>query len=687
MDKRTLIALLVLLPILIFWQPVTNWFFQKAGYDTTVRPSTQPAAQVDTTTTLPVVPGGTTLTGGASTTSSSLAPGLAVLPATRPSQPATLGSTEKGGEYRMAVQVVPDGAGINSIILNEFKKTVEKDSPLYAFETPYAGAEAISRPLATVSVTVDGKIIDLGNARWNLERSDNNSATFSTVIVDGAQPLLRLVKRYQLAPSSDPATQGYELAMTQTAENLSGRDLRLTTVFAGPTMPPHESDRGGDRNVLAGFLARSTVSVAHEAIESFSKGKERRTYAKDDQGNPLVWAGAASSYFNALVRPVAPGNPNAMGNFVADFTAIALNPEAAGVDHQIATSLTTNEIQVPAGQAVEMPLRAFFGPRQRSLLNNAYYASLPVMYNQSLVLTSGPCGACTFQWLIGVLVWLLGAFHWVTRDWGLAIIGLVVLVRAILHPITKRSQISMSKMSKMGPEIKKIQERYADDKDAQNRAMMEFYKEHGATPILGCLPMFLQMPIWLALWQALYTTFELRQAPFLWGWTWIHDLSKPDHLVDFHRNFHFLFWDFSGFNLLPILMGLVFFVQTKLQPQPVATTPEQEQQQKMMKWMTVLLFPLMLYSGPSGLNLYIMTSTLIGVIESKIVRDHIKQREEAEKNGVVLVDPGKKFRGGTQSTVRSSKPTKPEKKGGLAGLLADLQAKAEQIRREADKKK
>jgi YidC/Oxa1 family membrane protein insertase len=687
MDKRTLIALLILMPILIFWPTMTNWVFRKMGYDPTARqvaPPPSPASQAAATG--PTTSETLQAAGTAPSTMPVIVQGLGVMPATRPSQTVTLGSADKGGDYRMAVQIVPSGGSINSITLNEFKQSAEKDSGPYRFQQPYPGAEAITRTLATLSINVDGKIIDLGNAEWTVEQSSQSSVTLSALIGEGAQPVLRLVKRFELAPSSDPSTQGYELAMTQAVENLTNRDLKLTTTFAGPTMPPHESDRGGDRNVLAAYLAKNSVVVTHEAIESFSKGKERRTYTKDTNQNPLVWAGAASSYFNALLRPVPIGDPNSAAKYVADFTAVAINPEAVGVNHQIATSLTTTEMQLPAGKSIELPLRAFFGPRQRSLLNNPYFASLPLMYNASLVLTSGPCGACTFQWLIDILVRLLGWFHWVTRDWGLAIIGLVILVRAILHPITKRSQISMSKMSKMGPELKRIQDKYKDDKDALNREMMQFYKQQGATPVLGCLPMFLQMPIWLALWQALYTTFELRQAPFLWGYTWIHDLSKPDHLIEFGRSFHFLFWDFSGFNLLPILMGLVFFVQTKLQPKPLAATPEQEQQQKMMLWMTVLLFPLMLYSGPSGLNLYIMTSTLIGVIESKIVRDHIKAREEAENNGVVVVDAGRKFKG-TPSTVRSSKPLETEKKGGLKGLLADLQAKAEQIRREADKKK
>jgi YidC/Oxa1 family membrane protein insertase len=321
----------------------------------------------------------------------------------------------------------------------------------------------------------------------------------------------------------------------------------------------------------------------------------------------------------------------------------------------------------------------------------------PLAFNQTLVLTSGFCGICTFQWIIDILVWMLRMFHTAFGgfagygDWGLAIIALVCVVRGLLHPITKKSQVSMMKMGKMGPELERLKKKYGDDKDGLNRAMMQFYKEQGATPILGCLPMFLQMPIWIALYSALQSTFELRQSPFLqWGnlkLTWIEDLAHPDRLFYFpDKAINLWFFHVDAFNVLPFLLAAVFWLQTKYTPKPPATTPEQEQQQKMMQWMT-LLFPVFLYNGPAGLNLYILTSTTIGIIESKIIRKHIKEKEEAEKSGVVIVDPPK----GTKDRelppkggVRRVEPKKPE--GGLGGWFARLQQRAEQIQREAQKK-
>ncbi len=228
---------------------------------------------------------------------------------------------------------------------------------------------------------------------------------------------------------------------------------------------------------------------------------------------------------------------------------------------------------------------------------------------------------------------------------ALSIICLVILVRLILPPITKRSQISMMRMGKMGPEMERLKKKYADDKDELNRQTMLLYKEQGVGAYLGCLPMFLQMPIWIALWSALQSTFELRQSPFLWGFTWIHDLAKPDRLFHWQTMYFQLpligTVHLSSINILPFAMALVMFFQQKLTPQPPSTTPEQETQKKMMLWMSVLMFPLFLYNGPSGLNLYILTSSTIGIFESKRIRAHIKQKEEEEKAGRIIIDAPK----------------------------------------------
>jgi len=338
-----------------------------------------------------------------------------------------------------------------------------------------------------------------------------------------------------------------------------------------------------------------------------------------------------------------------------------------------------------------LPLSVFFGPKERGLLEGDYYGVFPRFYSQLLSAAGSSCGFCTLPWLVDGLVDLLQVFHWVLRDWGLAIIALVVLVRAILHPISKHSQVSMLKLQKMGPEMERLKKKYGDDKEALAKAQMEMHKEMGITPFLGCLPMFLQMPIWIALYSALQNDIVLRQAPFLWGLTWIHDLARPDRLISWDQHpFTVPFFGMKvvSLNVLPIVMAVVMFLQQKLQPQPPTLTAEQASQQKMMRYMS-LAFSLFFYWMPSGLNLYILTSSTLAIFESKIIRQHIKEREEREKAGKVIVD-AKPTRQGKQKQKQdpAEQASKPGclKPGCLGSVWANLQQKAEEVRREAERK-
>jgi YidC/Oxa1 family membrane protein insertase len=138
------------------------------------------------------------------------------------------------------------------------------------------------------------------------------------------------------------------------------------------------------------------------------------------------------------------------------------------------------------------------------------------------------------------------------------------------------------------------------------------------------------------LWSAVYTSIDLRGAQFLPFW--ITDLSAPDALVRFSTvPIPLLGWKIDSLNLLPILMGIAFYLQQKMTPQQTAADPQVAQQQKMMMIMMPLLFPLMLYKAPSGVNLYIMASTFAGVVEQYVIKKHIREKEEAELQGLVAV--------------------------------------------------
>jgi YidC/Oxa1 family membrane protein insertase len=237
-------------------------------------------------------------------------------------------------------------------------------------------------------------------------------------------------------------------------------------------------------------------------------------------------------------------------------------------------------------------------------------------------------------------------------NYGVVIIILVFLMRLAMHPVTKKSQVSMNRMTKLAPKAEEIKKKYANNKAEMNKHLMALYREQGASPVMGMLPMIVQMPIWIALWSAVYTGIELRGAPFLPFW--ITDLSAPDALVRFSTvTVPLLGWKIDSLNLLPILMGVAFYLQQKLMPTQAtaATNPQVAQQQKMMMLMLPVLFPLMLYKAPSGVNLYIMASTFAGVIEQHVIRKHIQEKEQAEEKGLVAA---------TKKTGGKTKKKKPK---------------------------
>jgi len=306
----------------------------------------------------------------------------------------------------------------------------------------------------------------------------------------------------------------------------------------------------------------------------------------------------------------------------------------------IFTFLYSPSRTIEAGGATAFDLGVYAGPLRRDVL--AFQQPMAALQMRGLILyqMSAMCAFCTFQWLAIGLLKFLSIVDVVTGDWGVSIILLVLLVRTLLHPLTKRAQISMQRfgkvMSDLKPEIEKLQKKYADDSRKLQKEQMKLMRERGANPLqmLGCLPMLLQTPIWIALYAMLYFAFELRHEPafwgvfqLFWGWQFLGDLSAADHFFwVFQTPFKFLMWNMTGINLLPLLLGVVFYIQQKyMSPPPsAAMTPEQAQQQKIMKIMMVVMFPVMLYSAPSGLCLYICTSSFVGIIESKYVRAHIK---------------------------------------------------------------
>jgi YidC/Oxa1 family membrane protein insertase len=703
-NRRLVIALVLGLVVILLYNGVlVPWLDKKYGWDKYNAAETQPAATQASTepssqpaTEAAIQPAPATARAAvptAPTITAAEAPPAQVVPVNgSPALPVSVGSiVKRDGQFALQLNLQPSGAGIQSVVLNDFGMS-ERPKDVYTFQQPiYFQGDIVS--MASRSVTVNGAQYDLAAVQWSLV-----SVNFSTEIIYGAdleqdgKRLLEIRKKFKIFPRSAD-NEGFEVQVETSFNNLTDRPLTIQTTFNGPVMPPAETHRAGDRQTVTGYSAGNSITFASHPIEEFKPDKDSGNIDLTHKDNQLArWAGTESNYFGAVVLPEdlrvngATGKPDYISSIMAH--GINVEKEIPIDSHDAYLTFQTTAIKIEPHKSTTMPIALFLGPKWREVLDKSHYASYPRQYNLLLVISSGICGFCTFAPLVSFMIWLLGWMHLVLRDWGLAIIGLVAIVRVLLHPITRRSQISMAKMSKMGPEMKRLQEKYKDDKEALNKAMVDFHRQQGLGPYLGCLPMFLQTPIWIALYGVLQTTFELRQQPFLFGLTWIKDLSQPDYIVKFSQPF-FETWSYlptlRGLSLLPILMAAVMAIQQQFMPKPVAATPEQIQQQKMMQWLSPIMFLVFFYNLPSGLNLYIFTSTAIGIIESKIVRDHIKQREEAEKAGRVFVEtrPTRASRQGKSTAASNDEPVGCL--GRIFTVWTKLQEQADQARREQDR--
>jgi YidC/Oxa1 family membrane protein insertase len=222
--------------------------------------------------------------------------------------------------------------------------------------------------------------------------------------------------------------------------------------------------------------------------------------------------------------------------------------------------------------------KLYFGPKKGDIL-----ASLNVKAEK--VIDFG-----WFDVIAKPLVWLLNFFNRFTHNYGIDIILLTILIKIVFHPLSVMSFKNMAKMQAVQPEMKKLQEKYKNDKAKLNQELMQIYKSRGVNPMSGCLPMLPQIPVFFALYKALSGAIELRHAPFLW---WINDLSAPEDLFSFTA---------MGYNipirLLPIIMGATQVIQQKMTP-----TSADPLQQKMMMFMPIV-FTFIFWGFPSGLVLY-----------------------------------------------------------------------------------
>lgn len=315
------------------------------------------------------------------------------------------------------------------------------------------------------------------------------------------------------------------------------------------------------------------------------------------------WVGFTDVYWmSALI----PGGARA----TSDFRALGNNIFLADLFYEPAV--------VAPGRQIATTTRLFAGAKESDVLDRYQDAGIS---NFGLAIDWG-----WFRWFEKPIFMLLKALFGAVGNFGVAIILLTLIVRGVMFPIAQRQFASMAAMRAIQPKMKALQERYKDDRQKQQEEVMKLYKQEGVNPLAGCLPIFLQIPVFFALYKVLILAIEMRHQPFV---LWIRDLSAPDplHILNLFGLLPFTPPSFLAIGVLAVLLGITMYFQFKLNPAQM--DPVQQQVFAIMPW--VMMFIMAPFAA--GLLIYWITSNILTIAQQKYLYSrHPQLRAQAEKD-------------------------------------------------------
>ncbi len=601
-------------------------------------------------------------------------------------QEVTLGQDDPAGTYEIQAFLTTRGAAVERILMVGKSGKTRDGQAKYVYSakvdenTPYqvidplelpSGDKQFSWQTASIRIGNPEVTVPLADVPWNVETSRGQDGTFQArfwVDIYNAQqqPVVQVVKRFTLAPRT------FGMTMDLTFRSLNGQEVSLVVDQLGALGIRREDPRSDNRKIYV--VTKDEDRFKPEVFQH--AGLVKKAAVEIGSAMPISWTALVDKYFAAITAPDrAVGADKAIAS--AKVFTFTHDPQVAEMGGDIGIQLLSPAMTATAAKPAQLVYDLYVCPKTVEALSAApQYAA-----RNYALLRSAEYAWCTFSSLGEMLtsfLHVLYSYIW-PHNYGLAIIILVLLVRAILHPLTKHQQMSMSQMQQkqatVAPKVAALKQKYPNDRQKQQLEMMKVYREAGINPaaqMAGCLPMVIQLPIWVALYSALNYDINLWHAPFL---LWIRDLSAPDAL--FHWSpavnvplLSFILGPVSNFNLLPILLAGSMWLQQKYTPKPTPApdTPpdqlaQQQQMQKMMSFMMVFM-GIMFYNMPSGLNLYIMASSAFGALEQQRIRKHMEERKKDPDFG------------------------KPKTGGWMEKLMAKMEKKAaasHTFRREKDK--
>jgi YidC/Oxa1 family membrane protein insertase len=612
-----------------------------------------------------------------------------------------------GGEPddQLEVDLTSRGAAIETIKLTGRKKDGEyvhrkdaKTNEPYVLLKPVEAPDGLYDSYVTQQIWLGDEAWRLNDWAWEVAEKSSHSAAFTTTLrsTEGGTERLRVTKTYALKPGSALMELGLKV------ENLGDEPFELTLEQDGPVGIPKENTQYDMRKLVRACREEQKVDP-----KAYSRSNLKESVNLGSSTERFVWTALANKYFAVFTRPL-PKEDGAV-DYLQKVNGSVLLPNLRRGDPDpgdyLAQIITMPQKVAPGGVA-EYAFEIYAGTKNESDLEKANPAFVDRRQIGYVAARDADqrCCICNLPFLTSFMTGLLEMIQVVVRNYGIAIVILVLIIRALLHPLTVFQQKSMYRMqeaqARLQPKLAALKEKYANDKVKLNQETMKLYGEEGVNPMasmIGMLPMAIQMPILIALWTALNTDVHLRHAGFD-PW-WITDLSAPDALVAFSKPITIpilgwlpfigrMFTDVPALNLLPILMGVSMWLQQKYMPKPAMQArleaakkaaaekkthqkrsglapEEQARQQRMIMYMMSVFFPLMFYYMPSGLNLYWMSTNVFGIAESLRIRKQLQaEKERREREG--------------------PRPPVKKKSGVVGRLFKHVAAQAEHLQKRAD---
>ena len=629
----------------------------------------------------------------------------------------TLGSLQAESGYALEVILTSAGAAVESVSLTspQFHDLQDVSKAARIIGNNLTEDRTLSTSVSEVDRLLLAQGQSLETVNWKLAKSETTEKAATAVWeYDSPDGQLRLRKTYTLPRSKltaaelasawreDPSL--YTVTLTLDVINLTAQQQQVDYELQGPVglLLENKEHTFKYHDIHIEFADSKAVSLNIAALQGYcdrideelgyrASLSEQRDRLKEDREWMTVprYAGVDVQFFSAMVAPLSDAAPEAdkltavtwidrtypmliapdirertepffvariMKGLWTAFAGREVDPRTADLSFRIASAPLT----IQANGTVSHKYAFFVGPKRRELLD-------PEPFAAGQVLNYGWFGP-----VARVMHFLLDFFHRLGLPYVLAIACLTILVRGCLFPLSKKQAIMAARQKELQPQLKALKEKYADDQQQFARAQMELWRKNNINPLSGCLPLFLQLPIFVGLYTALNSAVDLRGQSFLW----IDNLAAPDAL--FRLPFALPFGMGHDFSILPLCTVALFLTQQKMF-MPPAQDEQQEMQYKMMNMMTGVM-GIFFWHQPAGLCVYFIASSIWSIAERKLLGT-AKPAAPGGAAELLIPEESARFSGNAKNAAR--KPEAPAKPGFFQKLLdaaADAQKQAESQR-------